>query len=105
MPKPFETWSMSECHAHHHLQGRFSESPWLDTCWLFLLEFMPRLSLLPDDNLHFDNVKTKLPICRARCHVPIGHRGIDIQFTQHGLPFHFLQDRCSWLSKLHGDNG
>ena len=32
----------------------FSERPWLDTWWSFLLDFMHRLSLLPDGSLHLD---------------------------------------------------
>ena len=32
----------------------FSERPWLGTWWSFLLGFVHRLSLLPDDSLHLD---------------------------------------------------
>ena len=50
----------------------FSERPWLETRWSFLLGFVRRLSLLPDDSLHLDILRDNVADARGPLPIPIG---------------------------------
>ena len=75
----------------------FSERPWLETWWSFLLGFVRRLSLLPDDSLHLDILRDN--VADARDPLPYANwaRGIEVKFAALGMasPFHLLWYRCS----------
>ena len=62
---------------------KYSERPWLNTCWFFLLGFRRRLSLPPYDRLHLD-VFWDI-IADARGPLPCA-RGTDMRFATLGMP-------------------
>ena len=79
----------------------FAERPWLDTWWSFLLGFMRRLSVLPDDSLHLHILRDN--IADAKDPLPCANwaRGIQVKFAALGMASPFVSSGIGALGS-HG---
>ena len=60
---------------------KFAERPWLDTWWSFLLGFMRRLSVLPDDSLHLHVLRDNIADAKGPLPCANWARGIEVKFA------------------------
>ena len=63
----------------------FSEGPWLEKWWSFLLGFMRRLSLLPEGSLHLDILRDNIADAKGPLPCANWAQGIDTQFASLGI--------------------
>ena len=59
----------------------FAERPWLNTWWSFLLIFMRRLSVLPDDSLHLHILRDNIAVAKGPLPCANWARGIEVKFA------------------------
>ena len=79
----------------------FAERPWLDTWWSFLLGFMRRLSVLPDDSLHLHILRDNIADAKGPLPCANWARGIEVKFAALGMASPFVSSGIGALDS-HG---
>ncbi len=79
----------------------FSEGPWLEKWWSFLLGFMRRLSLLPEGSLHLDILRDNIADAKGPLPCANWAQGIDRQFASLGIASPFVSSGIGALDS-HG---
>ena len=79
----------------------FAERPWLDTWWSFLLGFMRRLSVLPDDSLHLQILRDNIADAKGPLLCASWARGIEVKFAALGMASPFISSGTGALDS-HG---
>ena len=87
----------------------FAERPWLDTWWSFLLGFMRRLSVLPDDSLHLHILQDNIADAKGPLPCANWAGGIEVKFAALGMASPFVSsgigalDSHGFMDRLAGD--
>ena len=76
----------------------FSERSWLETWCSFLLGFVRRLSLLPDDSLHLDILRNNVADARGPLPCANWARGFEVKFAALGMASPFISSRIGVLN-------
>ena len=79
----------------------FAERPWLDTWWSFLLGFMRRLWVLPDDSLHLHILRDNIADAKGPLPCANWARGIEVKFAALGMASPFVSSGIGALDS-HG---
>ena len=79
----------------------FAERPWLDTWWSFLLGFMHRLSVLPDDSLHLHILRDNIADAKGPFPCANWARGIEVKLAALGMASPFVSSGIGALDS-HG---
>ena len=86
----------------------FAERPWLDTWWSFLLSFMRRLSVLPDDSLQLHILRDNIADAKGPLPCANWAIGIEVKFAALGMASPFVSsgigalDSHGFMDKLAG---
>ena len=76
----------------------FSARPWLATWWPFLLDFVRRLSLLPDDSLHLDILRDNVAGARGLLPCANWARGVEVKFATLAMASPFISSGIGALN-------